>query len=62
MFANVEFRNSFWSKLVLDALGLSPNGNEFFLGVCKNGYDKSVERTLKSSDSSILNKKDTDDV
>ena len=27
MFANVEFPNSFWSKLGLDALGLKPNGN-----------------------------------
>ena len=36
MFANVEFPNSFWSKLGLDALGLKPNGNEF-LSVCKNG-------------------------
>ena len=25
------------------------------------GYDKSVERMLRSSDSSVLNKKDTDD-
>ena len=60
MFANVEFRNSFWSKLGLDALGLKLNGDEF-LWICKNGYDKSVERMLRSSDSSVLNKKDTDD-
>ena len=40
MFANVEFRNSLWSKLGLDALGLKPNGNKF-LWICKNGYDNS---------------------
>ena len=40
MFANVEFRNSFWSKLVLDALGLSPNGNEFFFGYARMDMTK----------------------
>ena len=36
MFANVEFRNSLWSILGFDALGLKPNGDEF-LWICKNG-------------------------
>ena len=60
MFANVEFRNAFWSKLGIDALGFKPNGDEFFLA-CRNGYDKSVKAMLKTSDSTVLNKVDADD-
>ena len=59
MFANVEFRNAFWSKLGIDALGFKPNGDEF-LWACKNGC-VSVEPMLKLADSAVLNKKDADD-
>ena len=60
MFANVEFRNTFWRKLGIDAFGFKPNGDEFLLAR-QNGYEKSVTAMLETSDSTVLNKKDFDD-
>ena len=59
-YGDIEFRHELGNKLGLGVLGCEDNGKEF-LWACTKGYDKSVERMLRSSDSSVLNKKDTDD-